>query len=241
MQSSNGGWASWDRNDRSWMRIPNGGPWFARDLASTEITARILILLSRIVRGKYQGFEDLVPPARDALRRGRRWLKRSKQDGLWFGRWFTHYLYGTCHALEAYRELGYTHHELDIGATVRWLTSVANADGGFGEAPDSGSKKQFVSATSTPFHTACALMSLIHAGAWQHPVAQRAAAWLLGNQNASGRWTNKDFFAAGVPSLWYANFALTPTYFAAKSLVLFKQSWYFSEAKVADGQGALIQ
>jgi squalene-hopene/tetraprenyl-beta-curcumene cyclase len=240
MQSSNGGWASWDRDDRSWMRIPNGGPWFARDLASTEITARILILLSRIVRGRYQGFEDLVPAARDALRRGRRWLKRNKHDGLWFGRWFTHYLYGLCHALEAYRELGYTHDELDTDATVRWLTSVANADGGFGEAPDSGSKMQFVSATSTPFHTACALTSLIHAGAWHHPVAQRAAAWLLGNQNASGSWTNKDFFAAGVPGLWYANFALTPTYFAAKSLLLFKQSWYSSGATLADGQGASI-
>lgn len=225
MQSSNGGWASWDRNDRSWLRVPNGGPWFARDLASTEITARVLILLSRIVRGKYQGLEDLVPAARDALRRGRKWLKRNKEDGLWFGRWFTHYLYGTCHALEAYRELGYTHDELDIGATVSWLASVANADGGFGEAPDSGRKKRFVHAASTPFHTACALSSLIHADAWRHPVAQRAADWLLENQNASGSWTNKDFFAAGVPGLWYANFTLTPTYFAAKSLLLLKQRW----------------
>ncbi len=223
MQSSNGGWASWDRNDRSWMRFPQGGPWFARDLACTEITARILILLSRIVRRKYLGFDDLVLPARHALRRGVRWLKRNEQDGIWFGSWFTHYLYGTCHALEAYRELGYAHDEPEIRAASNWLISVANADGGFGEAPDSGSKKEFVHAASTPFHTACALMSLIHAGASHHPVAQRAAAWLLDNQDPDGGWTNKDFFAAGIPGLWYANFALTPTYFAAKSLLLFKQ------------------
>jgi squalene-hopene/tetraprenyl-beta-curcumene cyclase len=224
MQSSNGGWASWDRNDRPWMRYPEGGRWFARDLPATEITARIVILLSRLVRGKYRGFEDLVPAARKALRRGTRWLKRNKQDGLWFGVWFTHYLYGTCHALEAYRELGYSHDEPEIQAALSWLLSVANADGGFGEAPDSASRKEFVSAASTPFHTACALIALIHAEASDHPVAQRAAAWLLDNQNAAGGWTNRDFFAAGVPGLWYANFALTPTYFAAKSLLLFSES-----------------
>jgi squalene-hopene/tetraprenyl-beta-curcumene cyclase len=228
MQSSDGGWGSWDRNDRSWMRMPNGGRWFARDLASPEITARIVVLLSRIVRGKHPGFDDLIPAARSALRRGVSWLKRNRQNGIWFGRWFTHYLYGTCHVLEAYRELGYAYDDPEIQEAQSWLISAANADGGFGEAPDSGSQNGFVRAASTPFHTACALTGLIHAGAAQHPAAERAADWLLNNQNAQGGWTNKDFFAAGVPGLWYANFALTPTYFAAKSLLLFKQNWSLS-------------
>jgi squalene-hopene/tetraprenyl-beta-curcumene cyclase len=224
MQSSSGGWASWDRNDRPWMTIPNGGRWFARDLASPEITARIIILLSRIVQGRYQGFDDLIPAAQSALRRATRWLERNRQNGLWFGRWFTHYLYGTCHALEAYRELGRGQDDPEVQTALRWLVSVANADGGFGEAPNSGSHNEFESAASTPFHTACALTALIHAGAAHHQAAERAADWLLGNQNAEGSWTNRDFFAAGVPGLWYANFSLTPTYFAAKSLSLFKQS-----------------
>ena len=223
MQSSNGGWASWDRNDRPWIRIPNGGPWFARDLPSPEITARVLVLLSRIVRGKYRGLDELVPAARRALRPGLVWLKRCKEGGVWYGRWFTHYLYGTCHVLEAYRELGYAHDEPEIQEALSWLLSVANADGGFGEAPNSGGEQKFVPAPSTPFHTACALIALIHAGAPLHPVAQRAATWLLDNQAPEGGWTNSDFFAAGVPGLWYANFALTPTYFAAKSLLLLKQ------------------
>jgi squalene-hopene/tetraprenyl-beta-curcumene cyclase len=224
MQSSNGGWASWDRNDRSWMRIPNGGRWFARDLASPEITARVLILLSRIVRGRYPGYDKLIPAARSALRRGMSWLKRNRQNHIWYGRWFTHYLYGTCHALEAFRELGYAQYDPEIQEVRSWLVSIANTDGGFGEAPDSGSRNEFVSAASTPFHTACALTALIHAGAAHHPIAQRAADWLLDNQNAQGGWTNEDFFAAGVPGLWYANFVLTPTYFSAKSLLLFKKN-----------------
>jgi len=224
MQSSNGGWASWDRNDRPWLRIPNGGPWFARDLPSPEITARALVLLSCIVRGKYQGLDELVPAARSALRRGTNWLKSCREGAVWYGRWFTHYLYGTCHALEAYRELGYAHDEPEIQEARSWLLSVANADGGFGEAPDSGREQKFVPAPSTPFHTACALIALIHAGASHHPVAQRAATWLLDKQAPGGGWVNSDFFAAGVPGLWYANFALTPTYFAAKSLLLLTQA-----------------
>jgi squalene-hopene/tetraprenyl-beta-curcumene cyclase len=226
MQSSDGGWASWDRNDRSWIRIPGGGPWFARDLACPEITSRVIVLLSRVIRINRPGYDYLIPSARKALLRGMGWLRRNKKNGIWFGRWFTHYLYGTCHALEAYRAVGYADSEPEIRAAQEWLISSANADGGFGEASNSGSgrRKEFVGAASTPFHTACALIGLVHAGASTHPVAQRAVSWLLDNQNIEGSWTNRDFFAAGVPGLWYANFSFTPTYFVAKSLLLFKKA-----------------
>src|SRR5208282_5774352 len=174
MQNSDGGWASWDRNDRSWIRIPNGGPWFARDLPSPEITARTLVFLSRLDRGRYQGLDEFVPAARRALQLGINWLKRRKDGAVWFGRWFTHYLYGTCHALEAYRELGFAKNDPEILGALSWLLSIQNADGGFGEAPDSGRQQKFVSAPSTPFHTACALIALIHAGASNQPVTRRA-------------------------------------------------------------------
>lgn len=224
MQNSSGGWASWDRNDRAWIQIPNGGPWFARDLACPEITARVLILLSRIVQGKYPGFDGLIFASKAALRRGMKWLRHQRHGHIWYGRWFTHYLYGTCHALEAYREMGYAYDEPEIQEAMKWLLSAANDDGGFGEALDSGREQRFMPAPSTPFHTGCALLALIFAGAASHYVARRAAAWLLDNQNADGSWTNRDFFAAGVPGLWYANFALTPTYFAAKALLLYQHS-----------------
>lgn len=223
MQSSDGSWASWDRNDRGWMTFPSAGPWFAHDLGSSEITARAIILLSRILRGDYVGLNDVVPTATKATSKGFRWLRRQFDEGKWYGRWFTHYLYGTCHALEAYRELGINGDHPSIQASLRWLLSVANADGGFGEAPLSGRDRVFITAASTPFHTACGLIGLIHAGAWDHPAARRAAAWLIGNQNSDGRWINQDFFAAGLPGVWYANFEFTATYFCTKSLLLFSQ------------------
>ena len=194
MQGSDGGWASWDRNDRQWMQIPHGGRWFARDLASTEITARIIILLSRIIRHGHKEYDDLVPMARKALRRGTRWLRRNRQNGIWFGRWFTHYLYGTCHALEAYREIGFSHDHPEVQTALGWLLTVRNSDGGYGEASCSANGYQFVQAPSTPFHTACALIGLIHAGAANHPIAYGAVQWLLDNQNTENTWKNKDFF-----------------------------------------------
>ncbi|TMJ16311.1 MAG: hypothetical protein E6G94_04625, partial [Alphaproteobacteria bacterium] len=224
MQSSTGGWASWDRNDRAWMQIPGGGPWFARDLDCAEITARIVTLFSRVARREYCGLDDLVPAVQHALRRGMKWLERNSDDGIWFGRWFTHYLYGTSQVLEAYREMGYGTDRREVQTALSWVISTANEDGGFGEESSSGRRGRFVSAPSTPFHTACGLIALIHAGASHQPTTERAANWLLDNQDGRGRWTNTDFFAAGVPGLWYANFELTPTYFAAKSLLMLKQN-----------------
>ena len=224
MQWTNGGWASWDRNDRSWMQIPDGGRWFARDLVSAEITARIIIILHRIINLNQIEFNDLIPDAQKAIQGGMRWLRRNKQNGIWFGRWFTHYLYGTCHVLEAYKEIGYTSDHPEIQIALNWLIKVRNPDGGYGESSLSSNYSNFVPAPSTPFHTACALMGLIYAGAANHPVAYDAAKWLLSSQNIDGSWKNMDFFAAGLPGVWYANFEFTSTYYAAKSLLLFKKN-----------------
>lgn len=229
MQSSSGGWASWDRDDRAWIQIPEGGAWFARDHDSVEITAKIIVLFSKILSGKYSGLDDLMPQLRNALVDGERWLRQKACGGAWYGSWFTHFLYGTCHVLEAWRALGNIPGG-DGRASFAWLKSIVNPDGGFGEAPISDEIRGFVSAPSTPFHTSCALLAFTYLGEEQHPVANGAAKWLLDHQDDEGCWTNKDFFAAGVPGLWYARFSLTPTYYAAKSLLLFYRARFAGAA-----------
>lgn len=223
MQGSDGGWASWDRDDRSWVQFRGAGPWFARDLACADITARAVLLLSRVISGQFAGLEDLVRQAKSAVRRGMDWLKRHREGSTWFGAWFTHYLYGTGQVLEAYREAGIDPDSPQVRSARDWIVSVANPDGAYGEAPDSGRKNGFVAGASTPFHTACALSALVNAGAARHPAARRAAEWLISRQNANGTWTSKGFFAAGIPGLWYADFTLTPTCLAARSLASFRQ------------------
>ncbi len=229
LQCSDGGWASWDRNDRSWVKFPGSGPWLARDLSCADITARVIVLFSRIISGRHTGFDALVPRITEARRRAFNWLKRNRKGGAWFGAWFTHYLYGTSQALEAYREMGLEPDEPDVRTALDWLLAVANLDGGYGETPESANQGGFAQGASTPFHTACALNGLVRAGAANHPAAQRAAEWLVKHQNADGTWTNRSFFAAGVPGLWYASFSLVPTCSAAKSLLLFKEEYRSSQ------------
>ncbi len=220
MQCSNGGWASWDRNDRNWMKIPNGGPWFARDLPAVDITSRAILLLRRLLLDCDDLDEQLCKKFQRALASGAAWVENQEVQGKWYGSWFTHYLYGTSHALEMFRELG---HARNSDTTIGWLRSIVNQDGGFGEAPDSGPENGYVAAPSTPFHTACGLLCLCFCGSADTAIAHSAANWLLENQDPEGTWTNNDFFAAGVPGLWYSNFSNTPTYFAAKSLHVYKK------------------
>lgn len=224
MQSSDGGWGSWDRNDRSWIVFPGAGPWLARDPSCTDITARAVMLLSRVASGRYLGFDDLVPCATAAVRRALHWLRRQRDGHAWFGSWFTHYVYGTSQVLEALREAGFSSNDQGMRAGLDWLVSVANPDGGYGEAPESGRRNGFVRMASTPFHTACALSAIVRAGAANHRAARAAANWLLDNQEADGAWADRRFFASGIPGLWYANFALTQTCLAARSLVLFGEA-----------------
>jgi prenyltransferase beta subunit len=62
-------------------------------------------------------------------------------------------------------------------ATVRWLVSAQNADGGYGVAPASGSDSDMTGAT---------LQALAAVGRGRSAAAQRAVAWLRTNQNDDG-------------------------------------------------------
>jgi Squalene-hopene cyclase C-terminal domain/Prenyltransferase and squalene oxidase repeat len=63
------------------------------------------------------------------------------------------------------------------GATVRWLRSAQNADGGYGVAPASSSDSDMTGAT---------LQALATVGRARSAAARRAVAWLRENQNDDG-------------------------------------------------------
>jgi prenyltransferase beta subunit len=63
------------------------------------------------------------------------------------------------------------------GATVRWLVSAQNGDGGFGVAPASASDSDMTGAT---------LQALAAVGRARSATAKRAVAWLRTNQNDDG-------------------------------------------------------
>ena len=70
-----------------------------------------------------------------AVGRGLRFLwKRRRADGTWCGRWVTNYVYGTSQVLEALACCGEFEGDARAEASLRWLLSVQNADGGWGES-----------------------------------------------------------------------------------------------------------
>ncbi|MBR9762650.1 MAG: hypothetical protein GYB53_03730 [Rhodobacteraceae bacterium] len=219
MQGSNGGWASWDRNDRGWIRVLQGGRWFLRDTPCPVLTARAAHLLGRIGRGEFPGLEPFEARAAAAARRGHRFVARQRRRGLWLCRWFTHYTYGSLYGLDSALEAGLP---VDRDGIVGWFASIAQPDGGFGESPAALEAGQFLPAPSTPFHTAVALLAFVRAGQSRHPAATRAARWLIAHQDPDGRWQNEDLFAAGIPGVWYTNFSGTPHYYALRALAQFK-------------------
>ena len=102
-----------------------------------------------------------------AIRRGIEFLLREQEsDGSWYGRWGCNYLYGTFLAMGALEVAGEGAVEREaIERGAEWIRSVQNADGGWGESPESyadPSRKGI--GTSTPSQTAWALLGLLSAG-----------------------------------------------------------------------------
>ncbi|MBB5514268.1 squalene-hopene/tetraprenyl-beta-curcumene cyclase [Rubricella aquisinus] len=217
MQGRDGGWASWDRDDRGWVRRLGGGRWFLSDTACPVLTARAAGLLQRVAMGEVQGLSDLVPRAGDAARRALRFVDAAGPEGRWLCRWFTHYIYGTAYGLGALMQHGRSD-DPRIADALSWFERIAQPDGGFGEAPVSLIEGHYASAPSNPFHTACVLRAFVAAGQGRHPVAHRAAQWLLQHQDAEGGWSCEMLYAAGIPGVWYTDFTSTPTYEATQAL-----------------------
>ena len=223
MQGKDGGWASWDRDDRGWQRVLQGGEWFFQDKACPVLTFRTAALLQQVAKHPPAGLAELAERCTQASRAGFAFCRASEVGGRWLCRWFTHYIYGTCYGVRA--SLG--HKEL-VSDALTWFTRIAQSDGGFGESPNALKEGRYVPAPSSAFHTACVLRVFVKAGEHAHPTAQRALRWLLGAQRADGAWRDRDAFASGIPGVWYVNFSGTPTYYAAMAL----QDYALATAKV---------
>jgi len=195
MQSRSGGWGAFDvDSDSYWLyEIPFFDFGAVIDPPSVDVTGHAVELLAR-----EPGYEDVV-------RRGVDYLVREQEDdGSWFGRWGVNYVYGTGAALPALEAAGFAADHPVIRCAVRWLESVQNADGGFGEdcrSYDAGEdglgwKGRGV---STPSQTAWALLGLVAAGEAGSEAARRAAAWLCDAQRDDGDWDEEHFTGTGFP------------------------------------------
>jgi squalene-hopene/tetraprenyl-beta-curcumene cyclase len=193
MQSRNGGWAAFDKDNTS--RLPALLPFcdFGEviDPPSADVTAHVVEMLAAF------GFDGRHP----ALARSLRYLyAQQEKEGSWFGRWGVNHVYGVGAVLPALAAAGEDMDSLAVRRAVRWLGDRQNADGGWGETCASYVDREARGrGESTPSQTAWALLGLLAAGRADSPAVHRGARWLLDRQRPDGGWDEESFTGCGFP------------------------------------------
>jgi squalene-hopene/tetraprenyl-beta-curcumene cyclase len=212
MQNKDGGWGSFDKgcNKEFLTKIPFADHNAMIDPSTSDITARGLEALAEA------GFKKDHP----GLARAKKFLcDRQEHDGTWYGRWGCNYVYGTWLALWGLQCIGEDMTQDRWQAGARWLRSVQNSDGGWGELPrsydDPSLKGQ---GPTTPSQTAWALLCLMTTGDFQSESVQRGIHYLISSQRDDGSWHENYWTGTGFPKVFYLRYHLYATYFPLLAL-----------------------
>jgi squalene-hopene/tetraprenyl-beta-curcumene cyclase len=216
MQNRDGGWAAFDiDNDRLFLnQIPFSDMDSLCDPSSPDVAGRVLEALGVLGVGRH----------RAACRRGLAYLRASQEkEGSWFGRWGVNYVYGTSNVLNGLARQGVPASDPMVARALRWLESVQNADGGFGEGLESYSDRTAMGrGPSTASQTAWGVMGLLAYRPPTDPAVERGVAWLVDRQLAAGdvagSWAEEEFTGTGFPRHFYIRYHLYRHYFPLMAL-----------------------
>jgi squalene-hopene/tetraprenyl-beta-curcumene cyclase len=194
MQSANGGWAAFDKNNDKLIitKIPFCDFGEALDPPSADVTAHMVEALAML------GFDRHHPAVESAYQ-----FLRSEQDpdGSWFGRWGVNHIYGTGAVLPALAALGEDMTEPYVKRAANWLVAHQNQDGGWGETCGSYMDDSLRGkGPSTASQTAWALLALIAAEDpdYDNPI-RRGLAFLAATQREDGTWDEPYYTGTGFP------------------------------------------
>jgi squalene-hopene/tetraprenyl-beta-curcumene cyclase len=216
MQSSNGGWGAFDAENTKYYlnHIPFADHGALLDPPTVDVSARCLSLLAQM------GY----PRDHQAVARAIAYLKdEQEEDGSWFGRWGTNYVYGTWSALSALNAAGEDMRQPYIRKAVDWLVARQNADGGWGEdGATYWQEQRALCKESTPSQTAWAVLGLMAAGEVEHDAARRGIDYLLAHPREDGRWDEKWYTAVGFPRVFYLRYHGYAHYFPLWALARYR-------------------
>ncbi len=216
MQNRDGGWAAFDvENDRLFLnQIPFSDMDSLCDPSTPDVTGRVLEALGMLDDRRH----------RAACRRGVAYLRRSQErEGSWFGRWGVNYVYGTSNALNGLARQRVPAPDPMVARALRWLDSVQNEDGGFGEGLESYVDRSAMGrGPSTASQTAWGVMGLLAYRPASDPAVARGVGWLvdhqLGSGPAAGSWSEEEFTGTGFPRHFYLRYHLYRHYFPLMAL-----------------------
>ncbi len=200
MQSSNGGWAAFDRDNGMDIlnRIPFADTEAMVDPPTADVTGRVLEVMGCF------GYDCSHP----AAKRGIRFLKDlQEKDGCWWGRWGVNYIYGTWSALRGLISIGEDPKSSCVRAAMHWLKDHQNSDGGWGETCASYKCPELRGqGPSTASQTAWAIMGLLAGDEEKSPEVSKGIQYLLRNQNPDGSWDETQFTGTGFPGHFYIRY-----------------------------------
>jgi squalene-hopene/tetraprenyl-beta-curcumene cyclase len=194
MQSSNGGWAAFDKdNDKPIItKIPFCDFGEALDPPSADVTAHVLEALGTL------GFDK----QHKAVARGYEFLRKEQEaDGSWFGRWGVNHIYGTAAVLPALAAIGEDMTQEYVRRAADWVAAHQNEDGGWGETCASYMDDSLRGkGPSTASQTAWALLALLAVDSRDYDRAiRRGVGYLCATQREDGTWNEPYYTGTGFP------------------------------------------
>jgi squalene-hopene/tetraprenyl-beta-curcumene cyclase len=212
MQSKNGGWGAFDidNNAEFLNTIPFADHGALLDPPTVDVAARCLSFLAQI------GYSS----DHTCIQRGIQYIKSDQEeDGSWFGRWGTNYIYGTWSALNALNAVGEDMNAPYVRKAVNWLINQQREDGGWGEDGVTYWKERRGEAkASTPSQTAWAMLGLMAAGEVEHTSVARGAQFINTAPRKGAKWDEPWYTAVGFPRVFYLRYHGYSAYFPTWAL-----------------------
>jgi len=204
MQSKNGGYGAFDIDNTYYYldEIPFADHGALLDPPTSDVSARCAMLMARVA----QDHDEYLP----ALERTIEYIRtEQEEDGSWFGRWGTNYVYGTWSVLLGLEQTNIPKTDSLYTKAVAYLKKVQREDGGWGEDNKSYYDIEKYSGQyhfSTSFQTAWAVLGLMAAGEGDSPEVKAGIDFILNQQLENGVWNDEGFTAPGFPKVFFLKY-----------------------------------
>ena len=192
MQSKNGGWGAFDKDNTTSLvtKIPFCDFGEVLDPPSVDVTAHV-------IEGLLVAGESLSSVA---IARAVKFIfDEQEDDGSWFGRWGINYVYGTWSVLSCLAACGFDCSDARVKKAVDFLVSKQHADGGWGENASTYMQPN-AEGKSTASQTAWAILGLApFADEPARAAVARGVLYLKQTQLGDGSWEESEFTGTGFP------------------------------------------